>query len=252
MTDSRFETIDYRCAGGICSILLDRPESLNAMNATLVAEVTQAFADANADSDIRAIIFAGNGRAFCAGDDRIEHQHPESEAEARKFVESIQQATREIVFGAKPVIGAIHGWAVGGGFEWALNCDFTVWGESSQAFFPEVSLNLCVTGAATAILPAMVGISKAREMLFLGDRYTATELYELGVATRVVSDGQMMTEATILANRMAELPTGSVQAMKRNLNLVGLASIEAALQAETEVCITRFMDPETTRLLKQF
>lgn len=252
MPNKSFETVNYSCDNGIGTILLNRPECLNAMNAKLVAEVAQAFADANADPDTRAILFSGEGKAFCAGDDRNEHRHPENEAEAREFVESIQQATREIVFGPKPVVGAIHGWAVGGGFEWALNCDFTVWGESSRAFFPEVSLNLCVTGAATAILPAMVGLSKAREMLFLGEKYTAAELLDLGVATRVVADDDVMSEAQEFARRLAELPQGSVQAMKRNLNRVGIASLEAALQAETESCIAGFMDPETTRLLKDF
>ena len=252
MTESSFETVSKNCDKGVCRIILNRPECLNAMNATLVAEVTQAFAEANADPDTRAIIFSGNGRAFCAGDDRNEHRHPESVDEAREFIESIQQSTREIVFGTKPVIGAIHGWAVGGGFEWALNCDFTVWGESCRAFFPEVSLNLCVTGAATALLPAMVGLNKAREMLFLGERYTAAELFEIGVAWRVVADADVMSEAETLAERLVDLPCGSIQSMKRNLSLVGVASLEAALQAETEACIAGFMDPETTRLLKNF
>ena len=252
MSESTYETVSYNCNEGICTILLDRPDCLNAMNAALIVEVAQAFADANADPDTRVIIFSGTGRAFCVGDDRNEHQHPESESEAREFVESIQQATREIVFGSKPVVGAIHGWAVGGGFEWALNCDFTVWGESSRAFFPEVSLNLCVTGAATAILPAMVGLNKAREMLFLGDKYTATELLEMGIATLVVADNDVMSEAETLAKRLAGLPVGSIQAMKRNLNQVGIASLEAALRVETDACVAGFMDPETTRLLKNF
>ena len=104
-------------------------------------------------------MLTGAGRAFCAGDDRKAHEHPAHEAEARELVDAIQRATRSMVLGEKPVIGAINGWAVGGGFEWALNCDLSIWARGARAFFPEVSLNLFVTGAVTAILPA-IGLSE--------------------------------------------------------------------------------------------
>ncbi len=156
MTEFRYETVLSECSGGIRTITLNRPDCLNAMNPQLLEDTARAFRDANADEAARVILFTGAGRAFCAGDDRDQHRHPASEAEARRLVESIQQVTREIVFGVKPVIGAIHGWAVGGGFEWAINCDLTVWSKSARAFFPEMSLNLFVTGAVTSLLPATV------------------------------------------------------------------------------------------------
>jgi len=159
--------------GGVRTISLNRPESLNAMNRQLIDDVTKAFDDANADRATRAIVFTGEGRAFCAGDDRREHVHPSNEAEARDLVDAIQRATQSIVFGEKPVVGAINGWAVGGGFEWAINCDFPIWAESARGFFPEVSLNLFVTGGVTSLLPALVGLNQAREMLFFGERYNA-------------------------------------------------------------------------------
>lgn len=83
----------------------------------------------------RAIVFTGAGRAFCAGDDRREHVHPQNEEEARDLVLAIQQCTEAIMFGAKPVVGAINGWAVGGGFEWAINCDFPIWAETARGSF---------------------------------------------------------------------------------------------------------------------
>ena len=140
--------------GAVRRISLNRPERLNAMNRPLVDDVARAFDDANADPATRAIVFTGEGRAFCAGDDRRDHAHPENEAAARDLVEAIQNATRAIVFGQKPVVGAIRGWAVGGGFEWAIDCDFPIWAEGARGFFPEVSLNVFVTGAVTALLPA--------------------------------------------------------------------------------------------------
>ena len=237
---------------GVCRILLNRPQRLNAMNRGLIAEVAAAFDAANADDGVRVILFAGNGRAFCAGDDRHEHRHPRDEAEAREFVELIQSATRAIVFGPKPVVGAIHGWAAGGGFEWAINCDFPIWAESARGFFPEVSLNLFVTGAVTSLLPALVGLNRAREMLFLGERYSARQLLELGVAWRVVEDARLLDEAGEVAARLAALPPASIQAMKRVLNRTAATSIERALELETDATVAAFLDPETTRRLTDF
>jgi len=237
---------------GVRTITLNRPGSLNAMNRQLIDDVAAAFDDANADDDTRAIVFTGAGRAFCAGDDRHEHVHPETEAEARDLVDAIQRATEAIVFGRCPVVGAINGWAVGGGFEWAINCDFPIWAESAKGFFPEVSLNLFVTGAVTSLLPALVGLNTAREMLFLGQRYSAADLQRMGVAWQVAPDAELLHRAGEVARRLADLPTLSLRAMKRAINKGAVTNIRAALAEETESTVAGFMDPLTTKLLKDF
>ncbi len=249
----RYATVRSELDGhGVRTISLNRPKSLNAMNRQLIDDVALAFDDANHDASTCAIVFTGTGRAFCAGDDRKEHTHPADEAEARDLVDAIQAATEAIVFGPKPVVGAINGWAVGGGFEWAINCDFSIWAESAVGFFPEVSLNLFVTGAVTSLLPALVGLNTAREMLLLGDRYSADELHRLGVAWRVASDDKLLDEATAVARQLAALPTLSVQAMKRTLNHAAATDLRVAMQIETEATVIGFLDPLTTDLLKEF
>jgi enoyl-CoA hydratase/carnithine racemase len=120
-SDMSYQTVEYDVSDQVATIRLNRPDCLNAMNRQLVDDVAQAFHRANRDALARTILFCGAGRAFCAGDDRRAHQHFADEASAREFVDAIQQATREILFGEKIVVGAIQGWAVGGGFEWALN-----------------------------------------------------------------------------------------------------------------------------------
>ena len=253
MSEFQYETIHSELRDNAVRVIaLNRPDSLNAMNRQLIDDVAKAFNEANADTATRVILFTGNGRAFCAGDDRKAHVHPESEEEARDLVDAIQRATRAIVFGGKPVVGAINGWAVGGGFEWAINCDFAIWGESAKGFFPEVSLNLFVTGAVTSLLPALVGLNKAREMLMMGDRYSAAELKEMGVAWRVVPDEELLDSAFDVANKLSDLPTLSVRAMKRVLNEAAASNLESALRMETEATISGFLDPKTTELLKQF
>jgi enoyl-CoA hydratase/carnithine racemase len=150
------------------------------------------------------------------------------------------------------VIGAINGWAAGSGFEWAINCDFPIWAESTQGFFLEVSLNLFVTGAATALLPAMVGLVKAREMLFLGRRYSAAELGEMGVTWKVVPVDALVEEARTVARQLAALQALSVRAMKCTLSTDASTNMRRALPLETDATAAGFIDPETTKLLKAF
>jgi len=253
MSNFTYETVLSRLdEHGIRTITLNRPDSLNAMNPQLITDVALAFEDANSDPETRVMIMTGKGKAFCAGDDRREHTHPETEEQARLLVDAIQRCTRAITLGPKPVVGAINGWAVGGGFEWAINCDFPIWAESAKAFFPEVSLNLFVTGAVSTLLPNMVGLHKAREMLFFGETYDAKVLGELGVAWKVVSDTELMDTANETARKLAELPTLSVRAMKRVLNFAAVPDIHRALQLETDATVAGFMDPETTRRLSSF
>lgn len=237
---------------GVRTITLNQPGRLNAMNRALIDDVARAFSDAGADAATRAIILTGAGKAFCAGDDRKAHVHPGTEAGARDLVDAIQRATHAITLGPKPVVGAINGWAVGGGFEWAINCDFPIWARSARGFFPEVSLNLFVTGAVTALLPALVGLMKAREMLILGERYDAAALYKMGLAWKVVDDADLEDAARALARRLADLPPLSLRAMKRVLNATASTDPHRALALETEATVAGFLDPETTRRLTDF
>ena len=115
-----------------------------------------------------------------------------------------------------------------------------------------MSLNLFVTGAVTSLLPALVGLIKAREMLFFGDRYGAEELARLGVAWKTVEDHDLIEAAQAEAQRLADLPVLSVRAMKRVLNSAALPDLHRALQLETDATVAGFMDPETTKRLSDF
>lgn len=249
---SDYNTVDYAIDNKICTIALNRPEVLNAMNRQLIDETALAFDEANRDPAVSVIVFTGRGRAFCAGDDRDAHEHPEDENAARDLVHAIQRVTEVVVFGDKPVVGAINGWAVGGGFSWAVNCDFPIWARGARGFLPEVFLNLFVTGGITALLPAMAGLNRAREMLMLGERYDADTLLEMGVAWRVVDDDRLMAEALETAEKITRLPPLSARAMKRVLGRTAVADLKKAMELETGATVEGFMDPETTRRLKDF
>jgi enoyl-CoA hydratase/carnithine racemase len=233
---------------GIRTITLNRPSSLNAMNRELVEGVYRAFADANRDPATRVIILTGAGRAFCAGADLKEASATAGEGADRGDVEVLQQVTREIVFGPKIVLGAVNGWAVGGGLEWAINCDLTIWAESAKAFFPETRLGAFCTGGVTSLLPRMVGQIKARELLLFGDEIDSGELLRLGVAWRVVPDDQVLPETREVAARILELPERTVSDLKRVLARVSVGELETALLLETDAIVRAALD--TARGLK--
>lgn len=223
--------------GGIRTITLNRPEKLNALNGDLVEGVQRAFVEANRDRDTRVIVFTGAGRAFCAGADLEEVSSSGGEGAERGDIEILQQVTREIVFGPKIVLGAINGWAVGGGLEWALNCDLTIWAESARAFFPEIRLGTFCTGGVTSLLPRMVGLVKARELLLFGERLSSRDLERLGIAWRVVPDDRVLAEVQEVAARIVELPEGRVSDLKRALARVSVGELETALLLETEAIV---------------
>jgi len=234
------------------TITLNRPDRLNAMNAALVEATAEAFVAANEDARTRAIVFTGAGRAFCAGADLHEHRQPADAAQAQAEVAAIQRVSRAMLFGDKVIVGAIRGWAVGGGFEWAIGCDLPIWGDTARAFFPEVQWGLFATGAVTALLPNLVGLVKAKEMLLLGERYTAQALRDLGVAWRVVADAEVLAEAHAVAARIAELPPRAAGDMKRVLHRAAFADIEGALALETEATVRGRLDPETRSRIAGF
>ncbi|MGH7190784.1 MAG: enoyl-CoA hydratase/isomerase family protein [Acetobacteraceae bacterium] len=236
--------------GGVRVITLDRPERLNAIVPELLGGLIAALEAAARDPAVGAIVLTGAGRAFCAGDDLKEFSAQSAgEATARAYVTRIQDVTRAIMLGRVPVIAAVRGWAVGGGLEWMLNCDFAIAAEGSRFFFPELAWGMFVTGGATALLPRLVGLGRARELIMLGERFEARAALAWGLVWKVVADEALMEEAVTLARRIAALPAEPVRALRKILAAPGLA---AAMDAETEATVKAFLDPETARLVSRF
>ena len=235
------------------TLTLNRPDRLNAINDELLKALGQALEDANSDPEVRAIVLQGAGRAFCAGDDLKDFENQSrSEGEAVAFIESIQDITRKIVFGKKFVIGAIHGWAVGGGLEWAINCDLAVLAHSTRCFFPELKWGMFPTGGITYLLPRMIGPVKTRELILFGEKFGPNEALEMGFAWRVVADILVNKTATAAAKRIAELPPDSVDNLKQVLNQVNASELNEAMRMETEATVRSFLDPETTERVRSF
>jgi enoyl-CoA hydratase/carnithine racemase len=238
---------------GVCTITLSRPERLNAINPELLEDLHAALARANDDPETRVLILAGAGRAFCAGDDLKEFDRQSSgEAETQAYVNRIQDITRQIVCGDKVVIGAIRGWAVGGGLEWMINCDLAILADDTRCFFPELSLGLFVTGGVTALLPRLVGLQKARELILFGERFDAQAALEMGLAWKVVPLHRLAEEAMAAARRVAALPQGSVRDLKRVLRRAADLDLEDCLALEAAATVRGFLDPATAERVAGF
>lgn len=232
--------------GPVRILTLHRPERLNAITPELVDDLVDALRAAQEAASVRAIVLTGSGRAFCAGDDLHEYADQSRDQETvTAYIEQLQQVTKEMVFGRLPVVGAVHGWAVGGGFEWVLNCDLVVVGESARGFFPEMSLGLFVTGGITALLPRTVGPGRARQLLMMGERIDSAQLLDWGIAQWRVDDGQMLDKAIGVAEHLAGLSTRSLTDLRRVLATVSMPELAAAIAAETQATVDSFGDPDT-------
>jgi enoyl-CoA hydratase/carnithine racemase len=245
-------TVRLAVADGIAEVTLDRPHRLNAINDALLADFAETLRLVNGDERVGAIILTGAGRAFCAGDDLKEFgAQAGSEAETRAYIEDIQEITRLLMLNDKPVIGAIHGWAVGGGFEWVLNCDFAIMAEDTRCFFPEIALVVFVTGGVTRLLPQLVGLQKAKELVLFGERIDAEEALALGIAWRVVPQERLIAEARAVARRLLALPALARRNAKTVFNRAAYLPLAEAMALETEATVEGFLDPCTARRIAE-
>jgi enoyl-CoA hydratase/carnithine racemase len=237
--------------GGVRIVRLNRPHRLNAIVPELLEDLIDALHAADRDAAVRAVVLTGAGRAFCSGDDLKEFgDQAGDEPTARAYIERIQEVTRAIVFGDTPVIGAIRGWAAGGGLEWVINCDFAIAARDTRFFFPEISLGVFVTGGVTDLLPRLVGLRRTRELIMLGERFDAAQAHAWGLLHKVVPDADLMAEALALARRIAALPAGPVRDLRRIL--ARRAGLEAAMAAETDATVRGFLDPDTAARVGAF
>jgi enoyl-CoA hydratase/carnithine racemase len=240
------DTVLFDVSGRIGRVSLNRPHRLNAINTELLSDLARVLVAAQDSPDVDVIVLTGEGRAFCAGDDLKEFADQAGDRqETTAYVESIQDITRLIMQRDKPVVGAIRGWAAGGGLEWVANCDIAVMGESCRCFFPELSLGVFVTGGVTSLLPAAVGLQRAKELIMLGEKFDAAAALEMGLVARVVPDDEVDAVAADIARRLAALPQSMLRRTKRVLNDGYTNSLDEAMSAETVATVDGFLDPDT-------
>jgi enoyl-CoA hydratase len=247
------ETVLYEVQDGIARIRLNRPRRLNAMVPQLMRDLHRAFVAAAEDPAVRVVILSGEGRAFCAGDDLKESARaPADVAEVRRFVEEIQQVTVDMKSMPKPIIGAVHGYAVGGGCELALDCDLVVAAEDAKFGFVETGVGLFSTGGITHFLPRAVGLAKAKELLMLGELFDGREAARLGLVNRAVPRDQVLAVAEGLARQiMAKAPI-PISMTKVALEAGVQSDLATAMALETASTVTCFLTEDAREGARAF
>lgn len=192
--------------GGVRIITLNRPDRLNSWNDEMRGEMRDAVNRAALEPSLRALVFAGAGRAFSAGED-VSGMAELTEIGTRGFravVRSFHDIFDTIEAMEVPVIAAIDGVAAGGGFEMALSCDFRVLGEEARLIMPEAKVGLIPGSGGCSRMVKYLGLGRAKELVMLGGRLNAQEAKEAGLATRVVPAGQAVAGALELAATLGQ------------------------------------------------
>lgn len=246
MTDE--PTIVTSVAGKVCTITMNRPRVLNAINRRMKTEFVAAFDQAEADPSVSVVVLRGAGRAFCAGVDLKEaatDPWEHSVAGWRWHLTGCLAMCLRIWTLTKPVIGAVRGHALGSGCDLALSTDLTICAEDASFGEPEIR---GISGPPGLMMPWVVGLKRAKELLLFGDAVDAAEALRIGMVTRVFSTESFDAEVTAYAERLAAIPAVALALNKRTINksfeMMGLRN---ALDFNTEMMISTNMSKDVSQ-----
>jgi len=236
-----YNNISIENKNGIVYLKLNRPKVLNALNHETVYELDQAFKKLSLDRSIIGVIITGEGRAFAAGADITEITKVE-EGESSNLTErfydylgQIRQTFGRIAKFPRPVIAAVNGHALGGGFELALNCDIIITSTKARFGLPEGKLGLVPSYSGTQLLPRIVGPNIAKELLFTGQQITAEEAKEIGITRYVVEPEKLLEKAEELIMTMANNAPIAIKYAKMAVNKGLDMPLDDALEFERAI-----------------
>lgn len=234
-----FETLLISIEDGVATVTLNRPP-VNPLNSALFRELGEAAKELEADSAVRAVIITGSGqKAFAAGAD-ISEMKDLTPVEMYGFCQVSLQAYNHIENMKKPTIAAVNGLALGGGCELALTCDFRVASDKAKFGLPEITLGIIPGGGGTQRLPRLIGASRAKELLFLGEMIDAARAEQIGLVNKVVPAAELTQEAKNLALKLAARPAHALGVLKGAVNKGLNMNLHDALDFEVKNFILTF------------
>jgi len=241
--------------GSITTITLNRPEVMNAFDASLAAEVADAVGAAAEDASCRAIVLTGAGRGFCAGADLAHLKDiviTRDRGRARELVTSGARIVQAMVAAPKPVIAAVNGPAAGGGASLALACDIRIASADASigAVFNRIGLHPDL--GATRLLPLLAGFGRAMELVLSGDMIPAAEAHRIGLFNRVVAADALLTETLGFARKLAAKAPRALARAKRSMHAAVRLSLDEVLALELEEQLALFDADETREALLAF
>jgi enoyl-CoA hydratase len=227
-----FETILYDKKDHVARITLNRPDALNAINRTMVTELGKALDDSETNRDVRVVVITGAGRAFCSGADLkfASEELTTSQAEQEFFRFANRVMMRRIETLSKPVIAAVNGYAMAGGFEILTVVDFVIAAEDAMIGDMHIKHGLLAAGGAPYRLPLLIGMRKAKELMFTGKTITGKEAEEIGLVNKAVPASILQSTVDALAAELAEYSPVAMSITKRLINDSVLVDIEARLE----------------------
>jgi enoyl-CoA hydratase/carnithine racemase len=232
------KTFRYTCSDGVATLTLDRPDTLNSLTFDVYAELRDTFRALEDEKEVRAVVITGAGRGFCSGGsvhDIIGPLFEMDAAERMRFTRMTGALIGAIRALRKPVVAAVNGVAAGAGAVIALACDFRVMAESAKIAFLFVKVGLAGADMGAAwLLPQVIGLARANELLMLGDAVPAARALEIGLTNQVVPVDKVVSEAQTLAARLARGPSFALGMTKEMLNREPTMSLEEALEAEAQ------------------
>jgi 2-(1,2-epoxy-1,2-dihydrophenyl)acetyl-CoA isomerase len=205
---TKFENIVFSKKGNVAKIVLNRPERLNAINRAMETELTEAFAEAQRDDDIRVLVLTGAGRAFCSGGDVSENMVEEYGGSVQKVSDTFHHVFQGIILQLFnldiPTIGMINGTSAGLGFDLALACDMRIGSENARFMVAFTKMGLTPAAGGAWFLPRIMGLAKASEYIYTADFLEAEEALRLGVLNRLVPSASLEKETMALAKRISQ------------------------------------------------
>jgi enoyl-CoA hydratase/carnithine racemase len=243
-------------ADGVATIMLNRPERLNALTFEVYRELTDAFAALRTEPDVRVVVITGAGRAFCSGGDVhdiIGELFDRDMEGLLEFTRLTCELVRNIRALRKPVIASLNGTTAGAGACIALASDIRIAAEEAKIAFLFVKVGLCGADMGAAyLLPRVVGVTKATELLYTGDFISAREAERIGLYNRVVPGDQLAPITRELAERLAEGPAFALAKTKELLDREANMTLDAALECEAQAQAICMQHPDYREAYEAF
>jgi enoyl-CoA hydratase len=232
-----YETMLYEKENGIAIVTLNRPETLNSVNTKMQADMKAILDEIERDKSTRVIIITGGGKVFCAGAD-VREQFPPgvTRPSSRGIYKRLEDSPL-------PSIAAISGYCLGGGLELALCCDLRIASETARFGLVEIRIGAVPGAGGMQRLPRIVGITKAKEMLYLGQQIDAQEAYCIGLVNKVVPVAALMDEAKKMADVILSLPPHGIKIAKRCVNEGTQVNLESALKLDVAIAAQEMSTP---------
>jgi enoyl-CoA hydratase len=234
-------TVLYRKEEKAGIITLNRPKRLNAINTDLLNSLIKQLTLAREDEEVASVILTGAGRSFCAGEDLKETSAGKTFEQWVKEIEGLQETQRVILRLGKPLIAAVRGYAVGGGLEFALSCDIRIAAKDAKFGFPETGVGLTVTNSGTKLISQIVGLGKAKELIFTGEIIDADEALRIGLVNKVVPEESLFDEAMRICKKINQRSPLSIKLSRIAIDQGLHSSFEQILEIESShmlICIT--------------